>query len=109
MSLKNLGYMLANLDGEKRAELGTLVRSYPLLFSDVRMLQDGVDTSQCSMTVSSQCSIILVITMFHDPVITMLHNSCHHNATLHWSLQFSMTFAVQIGRASCRERVSSPV
>ena len=29
-------------------------------------------SSQCSMTVSSQCSIILVITMFHDRVITSL-------------------------------------
>ena len=37
-------------------------------------------SSQCSMTVSSQCSIFLVITIFHDRVIKMLHGPCHHNA-----------------------------
>ena len=56
-------------------------------------------SSQCSMTVSPQCSTILVITMFHDHVITMLHGPCHHNASEYLSLQCSMTVFSQCSMA----------
>ena len=50
------------------------------------------------MTVSSQCSRILVITMFHDHVITILHGSSHHNAPEFLSSQCSMTVSSQCSR-----------
>ena len=41
----------------------------------------GVEAGRLGLlTVSSQFSRILVITMFHGRVITMLHGPCHHNA-----------------------------
>ena len=44
---------------------------------------------------SSQCSRILVITIFHDGVITMLHRPCHLNAPEFLSSQSSMTMSSQ--------------
>ena len=53
-------------------------------------------SSQYSMTESSQCSIILLITMFHDHVITILHDLCHHNALCRFSSQFSKTTLITL-------------
>ena len=44
---------------------------------------------------SSQCSRILVITMFHDRVITMLYGPCHYNAPEFFSSQYSVTVSSQ--------------
>ena len=48
---------------------------------------------------SAQCSGILVITMFHDRVITMLHGPCHHNAPEFLSSQCSMGVSSQCSMA----------
>ena len=51
-------------------------------------------SSQCSVTVSSQCSMALVITMFHVRVITMLDGPCQHNIPWHILSQYSMTTVI---------------
>ena len=81
-------------------------------------------SSQCSMTVSSQCtmalvitilqnschhnvpeflssqcSMALVITMLHDRVITMPHGPGHHNAPDFFSSHCSMTLSSQCSMA----------
>ena len=60
-------------------------------------------SSQCSLSplitmlhaLYSQCSRNLVIAMFLDHVITMLHDPCHHNDQEFFSSQCSMTVSPQ--------------